>query len=221
MDVSGSRYTCFPGSWIDISHQSEISLASKSLSCFRRWVLSNGGSFIKTNVYNIYIYIYKHCTWSFVMIETTQLFDSQICGSRQEKCPIHEENSGQQKRQKRQKKWQLQNYLHGWMERKQKTFWSRCLTWCHMQPPFSGETAFRESSHYSALTREITDSDARWSNWWLQNEVVTKWGRLGLNAVNHSDLSRGHPKGSLVGESSQKTLNWGLGIIIICPDNSI
>lgn len=112
---------------------------------------------------NVYIYIYVYTVYEAL---------------RWENMPKSWRKPGQQKI--------IKHFLadfHGWREIT-KTFRSWRFTWCHAQTPFSGETAFRESSHYSALTRETTDSDAWWSNWWLQNEVVSKWGRLVLNAVN-------------------------------------
>ena len=93
-------------------HVSQVVGLTSAINSLKSHLLANhfhalGGESSQTvdplskRMYNIYIYIYKHFTWSFVVIETTQLFDSQICGSKREKCPIHEENSGQQKKTKK------------------------------------------------------------------------------------------------------------------------
>lgn len=125
-----------------------------------------------------YTYVYLHCLWSFTLSHSFWL--SNLWLHMRKHAKVMKKSLTTKDNQTLFGSFKITSMVE-WKE--QRTFRSRRFTWCHVQTPFSGETACRESSHYSALTGETTDSDAWWSNWGLQNEVATKWGRLVMNAV--------------------------------------
>lgn len=78
--------TCLPASWNQLAHKKTASKSNHALGCvsFQMMIPS-------------YTNVYLHCLWSFAVIETTQFFDSQICGSKWENMPKSWRKPGQQK----------------------------------------------------------------------------------------------------------------------------